>query len=74
MPIDPREFLDEIEELHALVIGLCEIFCFIPQLHPKLSVELIKVLEDEHHYYVLGRALGLLAWIGIICGIVKTFS
>jgi hypothetical protein len=31
-----------------------------------MSEELTRTISDEYHYYLFGRALGLLAWVGII--------
>ena len=70
MAIDPRQFLSEAEELHALVIGACEILCPFPPRHPTMTHDQAAALVKEYHYYMLGRALGILAWIPI-CGLIK---
>lgn len=72
MKLTPGEFLDEPEELHALVIGLCEVICPWPAYHRSLFTEEAQMLSREQHYYQLGRALGIFALLGI-AGIVKLF-
>jgi len=65
-----KEFLNDYKEFHALVIGLCEILCPWPPRY-EISDKLLTELDGEFHYFVFGRALGVLAWIGIIVGIAK---
>jgi hypothetical protein len=63
--ISPRTFIDTYDEWHALVIGFCEV---IAPWHPNyytIDAELNHALSAEHHYYMFGRALGVLAWLGI---------
>jgi hypothetical protein len=60
-----KDFLDDPAEVHALVIGLCEVIAFWPprhryQLHPDCAD-----LDKEYHYYQLGRSLGVLFWLGL---------
>ena len=62
-------FLDCYQEWHTLVEGFCEVLCPWPAKH-KLSGKLLDDLIAEHHYYMLGRALGVGGWL-VICCIVK---
>jgi len=64
-----RTFISSGEEWHALCIGISEVACPWPPRHALLSLELEKALAEEHHYYLFGRALGLVAWLGIAWGI-----
>jgi len=64
--IDPREFLDDAEELHALVIGIAEVLCFWPSRFTTPSKERAKELAREYHYYQLGRITGFFVWFGLI--------
>ena len=66
MSINPREFLNTAEELHALVIGLCEVVCPWKPRQEFLAPENVKDLTTEPYYYHLGRALGVFVWLGII--------
>jgi hypothetical protein len=82
-------FLNTPEELHALVIGLCEVLCPWPprvrippsdsgsqtrtrttDTDPGEGDNLNRTIRSEYHYYVLGRALGVIAWL-IIAKIVQ---
>jgi hypothetical protein len=62
-------FLDSYQEWHALVEGLCEVLCPWPPRH-KLSRKLLNDLRGDHHYYVFGRVLGVIAWF-IIAKIIQ---
>jgi len=55
-------FLDTHQEWHALVEGFAESFCFWKPRH-KLTGELLKDLQGEHHYYMTGRVVGFIALI-----------
>jgi hypothetical protein len=57
-------FLDCYQEWHALVEGFCEVLCPWPARHQP-AAELLNDLRGDHHYYMLGRALGILAWLTI---------
>ena len=63
---NPRNFLDTYQEWHALVEGFCEVMCPWPARHP-LTGQLLDDLQADHHYYMFGRALGILAWLTIGC-------
>ena len=51
-----RRFLDTTGEVHALTQGFCEVLCPWPPRHRLMSKQMIKELQREHHYYMLGRA------------------
>jgi len=68
---NPRTFLDTCQEWHALVEGFSEVLCPWPERHPP-SAELATAIRSEHHYYMWGRALGILAWLAIGCVIKAT--
>ena len=54
-------------EKHAFAIGICEVVCPWPPRHPDVSKQLSKQLKREHHYYMFGRAMGIVAWVIIGC-------
>jgi hypothetical protein len=62
-------FLDCYQEWHALVEGFCEVLCPWP---PRrfISEENEKDIASEYHYYMFGRAIGVIAWL-IIATIIK---
>ena len=62
-------FMDVCEEWHAFVEGFCEVLCPWPAKH-KLSGALLNGLKGDHHYYMFGRAMGVIAWL-IIAKIIK---
>jgi len=63
--INFKQFLSTHQEWHALAEGFCEVMCPWPARHA-ISDELQEELCKEHHYYVFGRAAGVVVWIGII--------
>ena len=62
-------FLDCYQEWHAFVEGFCEVLCPWPARYQP-SEELLNDLKGEHHYYVFGRASGVIAWL-VIAVIIK---
>jgi hypothetical protein len=68
--------LNTSEERHALVIGLCEVLCPLPpkcpcKRLPPLSLRgVAEAISKEYHYYLAGRALGVIAWL-IIAKIIQ---
>jgi len=60
--IRPSAFLDCYQEWHALVEGFCEVLCPWPA-RQKISRNLSNDLRGDHHYYMFGRALGVIAWL-----------
>lgn len=73
MSLNPKEFLNTAEELHALVIGLCEVLCPWPATWLTPSKERLNELLSEYHYYALGRGLGILTWLGIAAAVKAMF-
>lgn len=67
--LDLRNFFDIYQEWHAFVEGFCEVLCPWPARYEP-SGELLDELRAEHHYYVFGRASGIIAWL-IIAVIIK---
>jgi hypothetical protein len=61
-----NNFLNTYQEWHALVVGFSEVLCPWPARH-KPSQENRKDIEDEYHYYMWGRTLGISAWLAIAC-------
>jgi hypothetical protein len=62
-------FLDVYQEWHAFVEGFCEVLCPWPARYQP-SGELLNDLKGDHHYYVFGRAMGVIAWL-IIAKIIQ---
>jgi len=67
-----KELFSTSEELHAFLIGFFEVLCPWPERHP-MKEDYFFHIEDEHHYYLGGRASGVLAWIAIAKLIQVTF-
>ena len=57
-----RSLLSTPEERHAFIIGLCEVLCPWP---PECHCEQGEAISQEYHYYLAGRALGVIAWLSI---------
>jgi len=70
-----RHFLDTHEEWHAFCQGFCEVLCPWP---PRVRIPSPLMgegegeggLASEYHYYLFGRAIGVIAWL-IIATIVQ---
>ena len=62
-------FLDCYQEWHAFVEGLCEVLCPWPARY-QLTGKLLNDLREDHHYYMFGRALGVIALL-IIAKIIQ---
>ena len=57
------EFLNSIDEWHAFSVGFCEVIC---PWKPRISASMAQLyIQEEFHYYMFGRAVGLLGLIGI---------
>jgi hypothetical protein len=69
-----RHFMDTHEEWHAFVQGFCEVLCPWPPRHRAMKPALLKEVQAEHHYYMFGRALGVVAWVLLVCLIAALFS
>jgi len=67
-----KELLSTPEEWHAFLIGFFEVLCPVPPRHPPPE-DYFYPIHDEHHYYLAGRASGVLAWIAIAKLIQVTF-
>lgn len=67
------EFLNTAEELHALVVGLCEIVAPFPPPKRLCAEERATETGKEWHYYQLGRALGVFVWLLILAIIKRIF-
>jgi hypothetical protein len=68
--INPNEFMDEVEELHAFAIGFAEVICPWPPRQPAMSLERQKEIYNEYHYYMIGRAIGVYSWL-VLAAIIK---
>lgn len=67
--IDFRNFLDTPEEWHALAIGFGYGYCpWVPAF--PMSAQLKKEVIKEHHYFVIGTAVGLAGFMFTIAGAV----
>ena len=66
--LDIKDFFDHPDEWHAFWIGLFEVMCLGTHKQPMPSKEL-EYIKTEWHYYMFGRALGVLCWIGLIAWI-----
>ena len=55
-------FLSTHQEWHALVIGFSEVLCPWPPRHKFMHSELKRQISSEYHYYMFGRAMGVIAW------------
>ena len=68
--IKPSTFLSTHEEWHAFVEGLSEVLCPWPPRHSINSIDSINSINSEYHYYMFGRAVGVIAWL-IIAKIIQ---
>jgi len=62
--IVPKELLSTSEEWHAFLIGFFEVLCPWPARQPMKEDYFFRI-EDEYHYYLAGRASGVIAWLAI---------
>jgi len=67
--IKPSTFLNTPEEWHAFVEGLCEVLCPWPARYENVDT-CQRSFKGEYHYYMFGRALGVIAWL-IIAKIIQ---
>lgn len=58
-----KEFLNTTQELHAFTIGICEVICPWPPYFKGMPTPESVDLRTEYHYYALGRAAGIYAWL-----------
>jgi len=66
--IKPKTFLSTPEERHAFLIGYFESVCPWPAARP-ICKESKNEIKGEYHYYLAGRAIGLIALLFILFGI-----
>jgi len=59
-----KELFSTSEEWHAFLIGFFEVLCPWSERYP-MNEDYFFHIEDEHHYYLGGRASGVIAWIAI---------
>ncbi len=64
MRIKLKEFLNKPEEVHAAWIGFFEVLCPWPARWQEIPDD-ANPIPDEYHYYLFGRGMAVLAWIGI---------
>lgn len=57
-----KEFMNTTEEFHAFVVGFFEVLCPWPARQP-MAKDYFFHIEDEHHYYLFGRGVGVIAWL-----------
>ena len=78
--IIPSTFLSTHEEWHVFVNGFCEVLCPWP---PRVRIpspsmgegqgegdKLNRTIHAEYHYYMFGRAIGVITWL-IIAKIIQ---
>jgi hypothetical protein len=63
--------MDEVEELHAFTIGICEAICPWPPRFKGMPDITCVDLKKEYHYYMLGRAAGVCLWLILITIVLK---
>ncbi len=61
--------MNTVEELHAFTHGICEVICPWPPYRKAMSQDRQDEILQEYHYYQLGRAAGILAWLGLAAAI-----
>jgi len=59
----PKELFSTGEEWHAFLVGFFEVLCPWPPRTPVPSPQ--SPVSDEYHYYLGGRASGVIAWLAI---------
>ena len=64
-----QEFMNTFDEWHCFVIGYCEVI----SIHAitKRSEDINNILLHDYWYYLFGRALGVISWIGIVLGCIR---
>lgn len=67
-----NNFLNTPEERHAWTIGFCELIAPTPPRWHIIGPATMRTLNDEYHYYTLGRATGALAWLGLALAILHS--
>lgn len=59
-------------ELHAYIHGYAEVICPFPPCRASMSEPRELEIEEEYHYYLLGRTIGMFSWL-IIAKIIQEF-
>jgi len=65
-----KSFMNTPDEFHAFVIGLCEVLCPWPPRNQLPIRNSQLTIAEEYHYYLFGRAMGVIAWL-IIAKIIQ---
>ena len=64
----PEGLFSSGQEGHAFLIGLCEVICpSKPRWDMPSDYQANGNPLNEYHYYMFGRAVGILAWITTGC-------
>ena len=62
----PEGLFSSGQEGHAFLIGLCEVLCpWRPRWDMPPDYQANGNPLHEYHYYMFGRAVGILAWVTI---------
>lgn len=70
----PEGLFSSGQEGHAFLIGLSEVICpWRPHWDMPANYQANGNPLMEYHYYMFGRALGILAWLTIGCVIKEVF-
>jgi len=64
-----QEFMNTFDEWHCFCVGYCEVISI--HATTKRSKAINNILLHDYWYYLFGRALGIISWIGIILGCIK---
>ena len=65
---DPSNIMDVYQEWHAFVEGLAEGFCIWACEHEP-SEDCLEDIQEEHHYYTAGRAIGFAGFLVLVTGL-----
>ena len=65
-----KTFINTPDEWHAFVIGFSEVLCPWPANRRHCEERSDVAISEEYHYYLFGRAIGVLAWL-IIAKIIQ---
>ena len=70
---DLKTFLNTPEERHAWTIGFSEVIAPTPPRWHIIGPDLMRTLNDEYHYYALGRASAALFWLGLALTLIHRY-
>jgi len=65
--INWKEIFNNQNEIHAFELGVSEVICPMKARFP-MPMKYENPLEEEYHYYMVGRVFGILFWLVIIIG------